>query len=79
MTEWITWLSNHWDNIVQVIAFIIAAASIVVKWTPTIKDDNWLLATIKFLSKYVALNRTVDDAAIRAQSAPAVEDNTPKE
>ena len=61
----INWFTANWQNIVSVITGIIAVASIIVKLTPTIKDDNFLLAVIKFLSKYIALNRTVDDAAVR--------------
>ena len=33
-------------------------ASIIVKVTPTLKDDNILKGIIKFLGKYIALNRT---------------------
>lgn len=61
----INWLQTNWVNIATVISYLIAIASIIVKFTPTLKDDNVLLAIIKFLSKYIALNRTVDDAAIR--------------
>ena len=65
ITEIIAWFQNHWVEIVNVITGIITIASIIVKFTPTIKDDNILLAIIKFLSKYIALNRTVDDQASR--------------
>lgn len=53
-------------EILQIIAYVIAAATIIVKLTPTLKDDNFLLPIVKFLSKYIALNRTVDDEAARA-------------
>jgi hypothetical protein len=59
------WLQSHWTEIVQVITGLVTLASIIVRWTPTIKDDNWLLAIVKFLGKYVALNRNKDDEAIR--------------
>lgn len=61
----IAWFQTNWTNIAQGIAYVIAAASIVVKLTPTLKDDNILLGIIKFLSKYIALNRTTDDTAAR--------------
>jgi hypothetical protein len=35
---------------------IIGAASIIVKLTPTLKDDTILLNIIKFVAKYLALN-----------------------
>lgn len=63
----VEWFKTNWVTIVDVVAKIIAVASIIVKFTPTLKDDNALLAIIKFLSKYIALNRTTDDAAVRAE------------
>ena len=65
----ISWFQANWGNIVNVITGTIAVVSIIVKFTPTLKDDNVLLGIVKFLSKYIALNRTVDDAAER--NAPA--------
>lgn len=50
------WLETHWGDIVQAAAYVIAATSIVVKLTPTLKDDNLFLPIIKILSKYVAIN-----------------------
>jgi hypothetical protein len=61
----VAWFQTNWVNIVNVITAVIAAASIIVKMTPTLKDDNILLGVIKFLSKYIALNRTVDDTSVR--------------
>ena len=62
----VAWVQGHWTQIVGLITSIIGIASVIVKWTPTLSDDNKLLGVIKFLSKYIALNRTVDDAAVRA-------------
>ena len=58
----VTWIQAHWGDIAGVIAYIIAIASIIVKITPTLKDDSALLGVIKFLGKYIALNKTVTDA-----------------
>jgi hypothetical protein len=63
----VTWFQLHWVDIINVLTGLIAVASIIVKLTPTIKDDNFLLAVIKFLSKYIALNRTTNDAAVRSE------------
>jgi hypothetical protein len=52
----------HWADIANAIAYLIAIASIIVKFTPTLKDDNVLLGIIKFLGKYIALNKTVNEA-----------------
>lgn len=63
--EIITWLKAHWQDIIALYTAIVAVASIIVKLTPTIKDEGWLLAVVKFVAKYVALNRSVNDNAIR--------------
>lgn len=65
--EIITWLQTNWDNILALYAGLVAVASIIVKLTPTLADDTWLLAVIKFMSRYIALNRSVDDEEIRNQ------------
>jgi hypothetical protein len=58
----IAWLQAHWAEIIQVITSIIGIASIIVKLTPTLKDDNVLLGVIKFIGNYIALNKTVTDS-----------------
>jgi len=52
----VKWVQANWLQIAQAIAAIIGAASIIVKMTPTLKDDTILLKIIKFLGKYIALN-----------------------
>ena len=52
----VAWFQLHWVDIVDIIARVIAVASIIVRLTPTLKDDALLLKIIKFLSKYIALN-----------------------
>ena len=52
----IDYLIANWQNIATVIAAIIGTASVIVKLTPTLKDDNILLPIIKFLGKFIALN-----------------------
>jgi len=61
----VAWFQANWVNILNIITGTIAVASIIVKLTPTLNDDSILLAIIKFLSKYIALNRTVDDNTVR--------------
>ena len=62
----IAWIKANWVDIANVVTAIIALASIIVKITPTVKDNEILENIIKFISKYIALNRTVDDDAVRA-------------
>lgn len=44
-------------DIAIIISSIIAIASIIVKWTPTPKDDEFLGKVVKFISKFIALNK----------------------
>lgn len=55
--EIIGWLQTNWTNITTIIAYAISIASIIVKLTPTLKDDDALKGVIKFIGKYIALNR----------------------
>lgn len=63
--EILIWFQNHWQEIVQIITGIVTVGSIIVKLTPTLKDDDFWLKVIKFISRYIALNRTVDDDEVR--------------
>lgn len=55
-------LINNWKEIIEAIAMIIGVASIIIKITPTLKDDNFFLPIIKFIGKYIALDKyTVKD------------------
>lgn len=57
----IEYIINNWSSIAEGIAAIIGVASIIVKLTPTLKDDNVLLPIVKFIGKFIALNKTVND------------------
>jgi len=48
-------------EIIQVITAVVTVATLIVKLTPTLKDDNILLPIVKFLSKYIALNTTTPE------------------
>ena len=58
----IEWIIANWTSVAEGIAAVIGFASIIVKLTPTLKDDNILLPIIKFIGKFIALNKTVDEA-----------------
>lgn len=60
--DWVKGIIDNWASIAEIIAAIIGVASLIVKITPTLKDDNFLLPIIKFIGKYIALNKTVSDA-----------------
>jgi hypothetical protein len=54
--NFIQWIQAHWLDITTVLAYVIAIASVIVKLTPTQKDDDFLAKVVAFLSKYIALN-----------------------
>lgn len=43
--------------IVDAIAYLVLSGSIIVKLTPTLKDDNYFKAIVKFIGKYIALDK----------------------
>lgn len=57
MGNLISWGMAHWGQLLEAIAAIVGAASVIVKLTPTLKDDNVVLPIVKFVAKYVALNK----------------------
>ena len=46
----ISFITNHYDEVLQLIGAVVALATLVVKLTPTQKDDNVLARMIKVLS-----------------------------
>lgn len=46
----IAFITGHWNEILQVIGAVVALATLIVKLTPTQKDDNLLAKIIKVLS-----------------------------
>jgi hypothetical protein len=55
--EAFNWIMENWTDIAQAIAAIIGAASLIVKITPTLADDNFLLPIVKFIGKWIALDK----------------------
>ena len=54
----IAWITANWSDIVKAWLEVIGVASLIVKLTPTLKDDDVLKGVIRFVGKYVALNRS---------------------
>jgi hypothetical protein len=54
----IVWITANWDAVLQIWLQIIGIASLIVKVTPTLKDDDVLKNVIRFVGKYIALNHT---------------------
>ena len=53
----ITWVTTNWAQIVDFWLKLVGIASIIVKITPTLKDDDVLKGVVRFVGKYIALNR----------------------
>ena len=51
------WFTTNYNAIADIVAYTIAIASIIVKMTPTLRDDNVLKEIIKFLGKFIALDK----------------------
>jgi len=50
------WLGDYkW--VLDLIAYLVLAASLIVKMTPTLKDDNFLLPIVKIIGKFIAFNK----------------------
>lgn len=50
MSETITWVTNHWKDVLAIISAVIGLATVIVKMTPTQKDDAVLAKVIKVLA-----------------------------
>lgn len=55
-------IASHWTEIAEIIAAIIGVASLFIKLFPNLNKNNWFLPVVKFIGKYIALNKTVTDA-----------------
>lgn len=53
----IDWVRANNGDLALLVTSLIGVASIIVRLTPTLKDDNILKGVIKFVGKFVALNR----------------------
>ena len=51
------WVITNWAKVAEIIAAIIGLASVIVKFTPTLKDDSTLLPIVKFIGKWIALDK----------------------
>ena len=52
----VAFVKAHLSDITNLVAYVIAIASIVVRFTPTLADDNVLQKVKDFVGKYIALN-----------------------
>jgi hypothetical protein len=53
----VDYITANWAMVAEVIAAIIGAASLIIKLTPTLKDDNFFLPIVKFIGTWIALDK----------------------
>jgi len=51
------WVMANKEDMINVVAYLVLAESNIVKLTPTLKDDNYFKPIIKFIGKYIALDK----------------------
>lgn len=51
------WIITNKIALIQIYLSLIGVASVIVKLTPTLKDDTFLKSVIKFTGRYLAINR----------------------
>ena len=74
MFEIMTFLKLHYDDILAIIGGIVSIATIIVKLTPSTKDDEILNKIINVLSKLSIIN-TKEDTKIIEEAKEFKEDN----
>jgi len=53
----ITWITENYKVVIDIVAYAVVIASLIVKATPTLKDDNILKPIVKFIGKFIALDK----------------------
>lgn len=56
ITGIIGWVKINWQSVLEIIGAVVSLATIIVKLTPTPKDDNFLSSVINFLSIFSLVN-----------------------
>ena len=64
MNETINFIQNHYDEFLAIIGGIVSIATIIVKLTPSTKDDEVLGKIINLLAKFSIINTKEDQKKI---------------
>ena len=62
--EVLTFIQNHYDELLAIIGGVVSIATIIVKLTPTDKDNKILEKIINFLAKFSVINTKEDQQKI---------------
>ena len=60
INEVINFITNHYDEVLAIIGGVVSVATIIVKLTPTTKDDEILDKIVSFLAKFSLVNTKKD-------------------
>ena len=63
-----TWIIEHWADLLAIYGGLVAVSSVIVKLTPSTKDNEFLDKIIKFFDNFSTVF-TKEDAAKLAQAA----------
>lgn len=55
--EYINLVISHKTEIIEIYLAAVGLASVIVKLTPSLKDDTILKNIVRFVGRYIALNR----------------------
>lgn len=47
-----TWILEHWEDLLAIYGAVVLICSTVIKLTPTTKDDDWWAKIVKILDKF---------------------------
>lgn len=67
----IDWILEHWADLLAIYGGVVAVATIIVKWTPSTKDNEILDKIIKILDKFSVVF-TKEDAEKLAKAAKSI-------
>lgn len=56
----IAWTQAHWNDLLAIFGGVVAVASLIVKLTPSPKDDAWLAWAIRVLDTFSVVNPNDD-------------------
>jgi hypothetical protein len=60
MNDFIEFATKNYKEVIDIVAYVVLIASLIVKLTPTLKDYNILKPIIKFVGK-IALNKILKE------------------
>ena len=55
----LNWILTNKLELIQIYLSVVGLASLIIKLTPTLKDDHVLKQFLKFTGKFLALNKTI--------------------